>query len=428
MVPPRALLSYSVLSGTLRKLMQPPEESIHIQVVQGLSELPRDAWDACVIEAEGASVEHHPYPANPFLRWDFLEALESSGSVAAATGWQPVHLVAFSRDKEICGAMPLYLKNHSQGEYVFDYAWADALHRAGGRYYPKLQCSVPFTPVTGSRLLTRQGAHAASVRALLLRAGTELAKEVNASSIHITFPTEQQWHELGELGLLQRTDQQFHWRNRDYHSFDDFLSELSSKKRKNIRRERRAVRVAGLSIEWVTGKDLTEAHWDFFFRCYLDTGSRKWGSPYLTREFFSLVGERMAENILLILCKRGSREIAAAINFIGSDALYGRNWGCIEDHEFLHFEACYYQAIDFAIAKGLDRVEAGAQGAHKIARGYVPRLTYSAHWIAHEGLRLALEDYLKHERAHVSAHLDDLLEHVPFRKNLEVPKSGDTSC
>ena len=408
--------------------MATSEKPLRIQVVQRLTELPKEAWDACARGDLGCEKQERHQSPNPFLRWDFLEALESSGSVTAATGWQPLHLVARSSDNAVQGVMPLYLKSHSQGEYVFDHAWADALHRAGGRYYPKLQCSIPFTPVTSSRLLTRHGAHAASVRALLLRGATELASQVNASSLHITFPTEQQWQELGELGLLQRTDQQFHWRNRNYDSFNDFLSELSSKKRKNIRRERRAVRVAGLSIEWVTGKDLTEAHWDFFFRCYLDTGSRKWGAPYLTRKFFSLVGERMAENILLMICKRGSREIAAAINFIGGDALYGRNWGCIEDHEFLHFEACYYQAIDFAIAKGLERVEAGAQGAHKIARGYVPSLTYSAHWIAHEGLRLALEDYLKHERAHVSAHLDDLLEHVPFRKNLEVPKSGDTSC
>lgn len=405
-----------------------PKETIRVQVVQRLADLPKEEWDTCAHAQSNCSSPTETQPSNPFLRWDFLEALEASGSVTAATGWQPLHLVARTNNNQIQGVMPLYLKSHSQGEYVFDYAWADALHRAGGRYYPKLQCSIPFTPATGERLLTRQGEHAANTRALLLRAATELANEVKASSLHITFPTEQQWQELGELGLLQRTDQQFHWRNRDYDSFDDFLSELSSKKRKNIRRERRTVQEAGLSIEWVTGNDLTEAHWDFFFRCYLDTGSRKWGSPYLTREFFSLVGERMAENILLILCKRGSREIAAAINFIGSDALYGRNWGCIEDHEFLHFEACYYQAIDFAIAKGLDRVEAGAQGAHKIARGYVPSLTYSAHWIAHEGLRLALEDYLKHERAHVSAHLHELLEHVPFRKNLEVPKSGDNSC
>ncbi len=416
------------MHGSLINQNATTAKPLRVQVVQSLAEISREAWDACAIGTQEDAHEGTPDRTNPFLRWDFLEALESSGSVRASTGWQPLHLVAFSNDDNICGVMPLYLKNHSQGEYVFDHAWADALHRAGGRYYPKLQCSIPFTPVTCPRLLTRRGTNTASVRALLLRSATELAEQVKASSLHITFPTEQQWHEFGELGLLQRVDQQFHWRNRGYGSFDDFLSELSSKKRKNIRRERRTVQESGLSIEWVTGKDLTEAHWDFFFRCYLDTGSRKWGTPYLTREFFSLVGERMAENILLILCKRGSREIAAAINFIGGDALYGRNWGCIEDHEFLHFEACYYQAIDFAVAKGLGRVEAGAQGAHKIARGYVPSLTYSAHWIAHEGLRLALEDYLKHERAHVSAHLHELLEHVPFRKNLEVPKSGDISC
>lgn len=368
------------------------------------------------------------------MRWDFLEALESSGSVTANQGWQPLHLAAFSEGRKLQGVMPLYLKSHSQGEYVFDYAWADALHRAGGNYYPKLQCSIPFTPVTGERILSRttkqptsrsgnpttQQQDAETLRLLLVRAAKQLAQDLDASSLHITFPTEAQWRQLGDLGLLQRMDQQFHWRNRDYTCFDDFLAELSSKKRKNIRRERRAVEKSGISIDWVTGSDLRESHWDFFYKCYLDTGSRKWGTPYLTREFFSLVGERMASKILLVICRKDNREIAAAINFIGEDALYGRNWGCIEDHEFLHFEACYYQAIDFAIATGLKRVEAGAQGAHKIARGYVPNFTYSAHWIAHQGLRHALEDYLRQERRHVSAHMDVLLEHVPFRKDLEI--------
>ena len=393
--------------------MSEAREQRHIRVIQRLAEVPRDAWQACATDNESEA-------PNPFLSWDFLEALESSGSATAETGWQPLHLAAFSEDNELLAAMPLYLKNHSQGEYVFDYAWADALHRAGGRYYPKLQCSVPFTPVTSARLLVRQDANVATLRKLLVQAATQLAGDVDASSLHITFPQASEWQALGELGLLQRIDQQFHWQNHAYASFDEFLAHLSSKKRKNIRRERRAVDDAGISIEWVTGSDLKESHWDFFYRCYLDTGSRKWGSPYLTRQFFSLVGERMPEQVLLILCRRGARDIAAAINFIGAQALYGRNWGCIEDHEFLHFEACYYQAIEFAIAHGLQRVEAGAQGAHKIARGYVPSLTYSAHWIAHEGLRRALEAYLKDERAHVNAHLHMLLEHAPFRKNLNL--------
>ncbi len=413
--------------------MSPLTEPISVQVVQRLAEVPRAAWDICASEASQSCRQKHPaQPArtgNPFLRWDFLEALESSGSVSAETGWQPVHLVAHANHQSardaaaegtVRAVMPLYLKSHSQGEYVFDHAWADALHRAGGRYYPKLQCSVPFTPATGSRLLIRPGAPVSPLHESLLAAARQLAGQVKASSLHITFPTESEWHELGQQGLLQRIDQQFHWQNRGYGSFADFLSDLSARKRKNIRRERRAIQAAGISFEWLTGSELSEAHWDFFYRCYLDTGSRKWGIPYLTREFFSLVGERMAESILLVLCKRGTREIAAAINFIGDTVLYGRHWGCVEDHEFLHFEACYYQAIDYAIATGLERVEAGAQGAHKIARGYVPSLTYSAHWIAHQGLRTALESYLEHERAHIEEHLHELLEHVPFRKHPEV--------
>ena len=393
--------------------MSNSSEPLRVQVIERLADVPRDDWQACAGDNGSGSPD-------PFLSWDFLEALESSGSATAQTGWQPLHLGVFSEKKELLAAMPLYLKNHSQGEYVFDHAWADALHRAGGRYYPKLQCSVPFTPVTGERVLVRPGADAAALRALLVRAAVELAGKTRASSLHITFPTESEWRNFGDLGLLQRVDQQFHWQNHRYARFDDFLADLSSKKRKNIRRERRAVRQADISIEWVTGRDLTESHWDFFYRCYLDTGARKWGSPYLTRQFFSLVGERIPEQVLLILCRSGKREIAAAINFIGGQALYGRNWGCLEDHEFLHFEACYYQAIDFAIAHGLERVEAGAQGAHKIARGYVPSLTYSAHWVAHDGLRQALEDYLEHEREHVDAHLHMLLEHAPFRKDLHL--------
>lgn len=397
--------------------------AFRVEVIQRLSELSKEAWDACAVGASQADAEDVDSDGrNPFLRWDFLEALESSGSVTANRGWQPLHLAAFSEDRELQGVMPLYLKGHSQGEYVFDHAWADALHRAGGQYYPKLQCSIPFTPVTGERILSRAKTEedSTTLRTLLISAAKQLAQDLDASSLHITFPTEAQWQQLGDLDLLQRMDQQFHWRNRNYTCFDDFLSELSSKKRKNIRRERRAVQKSGISIDWVTGSDLTEAHWDFFYRCYLDTGSRKWSSPYLTREFFSRIGERMASQILLVICRKENREIAAAINFIGEDALYGRNWGCIEDHEFLHFEACYYQAIDFAIATGLKRVEAGAQGAHKIARGYVPNFTYSAHWIAHQGLRHALEDYLHQERRHVSAHMDVLLDHVPFRKDLEI--------
>ncbi len=393
--------------------MSNPSEHLRVQVIQRLADVPREDWQACAKGSDSNKPE-------PFLSWDFLEALESSGSATAQTGWQPLHLGVRSASDELLAVMPLYLKSHSQGEYVFDHAWADALHRAGERYYPKLQCSVPFTPVTSTRLLVREGADIAAMQALLVQTAIGLTGTVEASSLHITFPTESEWQTFGQLGLLQRIDQQFHWQNNGYARFDDFLAELSSKKRKNIRRERRLVQEAGISLEWVTGSDLTESHWDFFYRCYLDTGSRKWGAPYLTRQFFSLIGERMPDQVLLILCRRGNREIAAAINFIGAHALFGRNWGCVEDHEFLHFEACYYQAIEFAIAHGLTRVEAGAQGAHKIARGYVPSLTYSAHWVAHEGLRCALEDYLEREREHVGTHLHMLLEHAPFRKDLRL--------
>jgi predicted N-acyltransferase len=305
------------------------------------------------------------------------------------------------------------VKSHSYGEYVFDHAWAQAFERAGGDYYPKLQVAVPFTPVTGPRLLTGTNAEA---RAALAQAMMAFAKRLDVSSLHITFPNEEEAAALTAQGFLQRHDQQFHWHNDGYESFDAFLAELSSIKRKNLRRERSQALCDGVTVEWITGSDLKEHHWDAFFAFYMDTGSRKWGSPYLTRKFFSLVGERMADQTLLILARRNGRYIAGALNFIGSDALYGRNWGAIEHHPFLHFELCYYQAIDFAIAKGLKVVEAGAQGAHKLARGYLPARTYSLHWIAHEGLRDAVERYLKEERRAVGEEMEELGQHSPFRK------------
>jgi len=312
--------------------------------------------------------------------------------------------------------MPCYLKSHSFGEYVFDHAWADAYERAGGNYYPKLQCAVPFTPVTGRRLLVCGGTERAEREALLLRAAVTLSERIGASSLHVTFPTKEEWKRAGELGFLQRNDQQFHWRNENYQSFEDFLAALASRKRKAIRGERKRALENGIEIEWVTGSDLTEAHWDSFFAFYMNTGSRKWGTPYLTRQFFRLIGETMRDQVLLVLARRNSRAIAGALNFLGADTLYGRYWGALEEHPCLHFEVCYYQAIDFAIQQGLTRVEAGAQGAHKLARGYLPAPTYSAHWIRDPALHRAVAGYLKRERAAVAHEIALLGEESPYRR------------
>ena len=317
---------------------------------------------------------------------------------------------------ELVAAAPTYLKSHSLGEYVFDYGWADAYERAGGRYYPKLQVAVPFTPATGRRLLVRPGAEAASHRAHLVAGLRALCGEAHASSIHVTFLPESEWQELGAAGFLQRTGKQFHFFNRSYATFEDFLGSLASRKRKMVRRERKDALAAGITIERLTGRDIGEAHWDAFFRFYMDTGSRKWGRPYLTRRFFSEVGAAMSEHILLVMAKRAGRPIAGAINFIGADALYGRNWGAIEEHPFLHFEVCYYQAIEFAIERRLARVEAGAQGEHKLARGYAPVPIYSAHDILDKRLARAVADHLVHERPQIAEAIEIYAEHVPYRK------------
>jgi len=373
--------------------------TITARIASSAAEIGAAAWNAC------AGVEH------PFTRYEFFAACEESGSAAPQAGWQPCHLV-IEKDGAVDGLMPLYLKSHSQGEYVFDHAWADAFARAGGDYYPKLQASVPFTPVTGRRLL----AASEETRNALLMTGAAATKDLDASSLHITFLTEAEWKEAGALGYLQRMDQQYHWENRGYASFDQFLGELSSSKRKNLRKERASVRAEGVEFDWLSGADITEGHWDVFFEFYIDTGGRKWGHPYLTREFFSRVGASMGEQVVLILAKRNGRYIAGALNFAGGGAIYGRNWGCTEYIPFLHFETCYYQAIDYAIAKGLSKVEAGAQGAHKFLRGYMPVPTYSAHFIAHPGLRRAVSDYLVQEREAVAEHIEELAEHAPFRK------------
>ncbi len=369
------------------------------RTLKSLKDIPAADWNAC------AAATGQPY--NPFISYEFLLALELSGSATAKTGWAAQHLI-LEADHKIIGVVPCYLKSHSMGEYVFDHAWADAYARAGGAYYPKLQVSVPFTPASGPRLLAATPEH----RQALSQGLVELCTQRTASSVHITFPLD---YEAEESQWLKRNDIQFHWMNHNYKSFDDFLASLSSAKRKNMRKERKYVAQSGIIFEHVTGEELNEAHWDSFYKFYLDTGSRKWGQPYLTRKFFKLIHETMAKDVLLIMAMREGRAIAGALNFIGGDALYGRNWGCIENHPNLHFETCYYQAIDFAIAHGLKRVEAGAQGEHKLARGYVPLKTNSLHYLAHTGLSRAVADYLEHERRAIDQNQQELAEHTPFR-------------
>jgi predicted N-acyltransferase len=403
---------------------------ITLEAVPSVSNIAAADWDACAnprrdpasldgldtllsSEAPGSSCSKPAY--NPFVSHAFFSAMEASGSATARTGWGPRHLIA-KVGGAVAGIVPCYLKSHSQGEYVFDRGWADAYERAGGRYYPKLQASVPFTPATGPRLLIRGGVDQDAIGTALASGLVALCGVSKASSAHVTFAREAEAKFLAGHGFLQRTDQQFHWHNRGFTSFDDFLATLNSRHRKSIKRERREAVANGITIHWLTGSDITEDAWDAFFAFYMETGSRKWGRPYLTRAFFSLVGESMAEDVLLVMARRNDRWIAGAINFIGSEALFGRNWGAIEHHAFLHFEVCYYQAIDFAIKRGLKTVEAGAQGEHKIARGYLPQTTYSAHYIADPGLRRAISDYLKRERAYVAEAGRELSEAAPFRK------------
>jgi hypothetical protein len=383
-------------------------------MTQGLGPVSAVSWDACAFSHACAGSDDDPH--NPFVSYAFLSALEDSGCVGKKTGWAPLHILVEDEAGELLGAAPCYLKSHSMGEYVFDHSWADAYQRAGGRYYPKLQVAVPFTPANGPRLLVRDSASGEHIRNQLVAGLRAVRQQTNASSIHATFLQEADLEAFTSNGFLRRDDQQFHWFNEGYATFEDFLAALSSRKRKAIRRERRDALGEGITVEWLTGSDITEAHWDAFYTFYMDTGSRKWGKPYLNRRFFSLIGERMADRVLLVMAKRAGQYIAGAINFIGDRRLYGRNWGCIEDHPFLHFEICYYQAMDFAIARKLDRVEAGAQGEHKLARGYKPVITSSAHDLADPGLKRAVGDYLEQERRYVREAADELSVATPFRR------------
>ncbi|GHD50528.1 hypothetical protein GCM10017083_23860 [Thalassobaculum fulvum] len=376
-----------------------------VKVLPGIGDVDAADWDACA------------GTANPFLSHAFLSALEDSGAVTAETGWLPRHLVVEDAGGRVVGAMPLYLKGHSYGEYVFDWGWADAYERAGGQYFPKLLSAVPFTPVPGPRMLVRPGVDRGRVEEVLAGGVVGLVDRLGISSAHVNFLPRAQWERFGEFGFLQRTGLQYHWSNAGYADFDAFLAALSSRKRKAIRKERREVAESGLTIRRLIGRDIEDRHWDAFFRFYIDTSDRKWGSPYLNRRFFALLGERLSERVLLVVVERDGEPVAGALNLIGDDTLYGRNWGCTEDYRFLHFEACYYQAIDFAIERGLAKVEAGAQGPHKLQRGYLPVETYSAHLIADPRLREAVADFLVRERRQVTRERQMLEAESPFRKD-----------
>ncbi|MBM3514148.1 MAG: N-acetyltransferase [Alphaproteobacteria bacterium] len=388
------------------------DASLTAKIVGGIDQIPAAAWDAC-----GGQDQSN---ANPFVRHAFFSALEDSGSVAADAGWQPHHVVIEDASGRVMAVAPLYLKSHSYGEYVFDWGWAQAYERAGGRYYPKLQCAVPFTPVTGPRLMTRSDVDAgtrAELQTMLIASMVELARQRRVSSLHVTFPTEAEQALMTTAGFLPRIGEQYHWKNESYASFDDFLNALSSRKRKNIRKEREKANAHGVEIKTLVGADIKPAHWDAFYGFYTSTSDRKWGQAYLTREFFDLLSHRMGDAVVLMMGFAGDRAVCGAINLKGGDTLFGRNWGAAIDLPMLHFECCYYRAIDFAIDHKLAWVEAGAQGQHKIQRGYLPRPTYSAHWIADPGFRRAVQRFLDEERQAVAQHIEALEEFGPFKKD-----------
>jgi len=388
-------------------------EPMRIRTIGAIAEIQAAAWDACAGDD------------NPFVCHAFLKALEDSRSVGPKTGWLPQHIVVEDGAGAVLAAAPTYVKGHSQGEYVFDHGWAQAYERAGGRYYPKLQVAVPFTPVPGPRLLVRPGTASSDARAALLHGMVEVAKRLNVSSLHITFPHEADKLALDEAGLMMRLGCQYHWTNRGYRNFDDFLADLASRKRKSIRKERREAVADGIAIRALSGDEIKPRHWDAFFSFYMDTGGRKWGRPYLTRPFFECIGASMADRIVLMLAEQNGRPVAGALNLRGREALYGRNWGCLGEFKFLHFETCYYQAIDYAIAHGLARVEAGAQGEHKIQRGYLPTPTWSAHWIRDPNFATAVEDFLGRERRAMETEMRELATYSPFRQGKPAAADSD---
>ena len=384
--------------------------SLKTDLLDRFADIPAPDWDALACPEAAAGTR----PIDPFTTHRFLAALDASGSTGTGTGWSARPLV-LRDDTRLLAGTPLYVKSHSQGEYIFDHGWAQALERAGGRYYPKLQIAVPFTPATGRRFLAAPDAPHA--RDDLVEAAIHLARSNRLSSLHVTFCTGEEAETLSARhGLLHRVTQQFHWENRGYATFDDFLNDLSSRKRKMIRKERDTARASGLTIRALTGDAIQPHHWDAFWAFYQDTGARKWGTPYLTRRFFSLAHETMRHDMLLVLAERDGTPVAGALNFIGRDTLFGRYWGCLEDHPCLHFELCYYQAIDWAIANRLSRVEAGAQGEHKLARGYLPTPVHSLHWIADPGFREAVAQYLRAERRAVDEEIEVLTAYGPFRR------------
>jgi predicted N-acyltransferase len=385
------------------------QHEIEISVLASLEQISETDWDACACPeaADGR-------PNDPFTTHRFLLALERSGSVGRGTGWQPQYLVARA-EGQVIGAAPLYLKSHSQGEYIFDHNWAHAYENAGGRYYPKLQMAVPFTPASGRRFLTRPDWTETGIAALT-QGAVQLAVNNELSSLHVTFCTKAEAEAGTQMGLMPRASQQFHWMNPGYESFDAFLGSLAARKRKNIRKERKQANAFGGAIQCLTGDMIEPHHWDAFWVFYQDTGARKWGTPYLTRAFFDEMQQTMRDDMLLVLAETDGRYVAGALNFIGRDTLFGRYWGCVEDHPALHFELCYYRAIDFAIAHGLGKVEAGAQGAHKLARGYLPVETHSLHWLRDEGFRDAVGRYLEAERDAINEEIEVLTDYGPFKK------------
>jgi hypothetical protein len=386
--------------------------ALTLAAVSRITEVSAADWDACA----GAG--------QPFISHAFLAALEGSGSVTARTGWLPQHLVVRDGGGRLVACAPVYLKSHSYGEYVFDWGWAEAYERAGGRYYPKLQLAVPFTPVPGRRLLLHREAPAEAETALI-EGLTRLAERAAASSVHVTFATEAEQGRLAASGFLPRVGHQYHWHNRGYDCFEDFLSALASRKRKAIRKERATVAESGIGLRTLTGADIAERHWDAFYRFYLDTVDRKWAHAYLSRDFFLCLGATMAERCVMVIAETASgKPVAGAFHLLGDDALYGRYWGCEETYRFLHFEACYYRAIELAIERRLARVEAGAQGEHKIQRGYLPVATYSAHWIADPGLRRAVDRFLDQERAAIAGQMAALAELGPYRCAGDVQPEG----